>query len=40
MHVLNVTVKQTTTMKTQNTVFNYAEMLKIELNFTVKTVLK
>ena len=40
MCILNMTVKQTTTIKTQNTVFNYAEMLKIELNSIIKIVLK
>src|SRR5436190_9739803 len=28
------------TIKTQNTVFSYAEMLKIKINFTVKTMFK
>ena len=32
MCVLNVTVKQTTMMKIQNAIFNYAEMLKMKLN--------
>ena len=40
MRVLDATVKQTTTMKTQDTAPSYAEMLKIGLNSTVKTVLK
>src|SRR5438034_8455870 len=40
MRVLDATVKQTTTTKTQDTAPSYAEMLKIGLNSTVKAVPK
>ena len=40
MHILNVSFRQTMTTKTQNTAFNYAEMLKMRMNSTVKAVLK
>ena len=40
MHVLNVIVKQTMTMKTQNAIFSYVEILKMKLNSIVKAVFK
>ena len=40
MHVLNASLRLTTMMKTQNTAFSYAEMLKIRSNLIIKTVFK
>ena len=40
MYVLNVLFKQTATTKTQDTAFNYIEMLKIKVNFIIKIIFK
>ena len=40
MYILNVLLKQTTTIKAQDTAFSYAEMLKMKMNFIIKTMFK
>ena len=40
MHILNMLFKQTTITKTQDTAFNYVEMLKIKSNLIIKAVFK